>query len=216
MAEVLITLGIIGVVAAITLPVLINKYQHTVLKNRAKKAYSTIYQAYYKSLADLEFSNNCLYEAGGAYTADCIQLKEQLLKNLKVIKYCKKGYEEGCIIAYRGNDDVIKDRYKDSDISEDELNEKIDYFKKNCGYTSAEIKNYSAFILSDGLTVILRNPAYFAIDTNGPQGPNKWGYDLFIIYAFFPDMKNFYLRADGRGCSITEKGGSTLFKMLQE
>lgn len=92
---------------------------------------------------------------------------------------------------------------------------KLTTFKKNCGYTTAEIKDYSAFILSDGLSVIQGNPSYFAIDTNGPQGPNKWGYDLFIILAIFHDMKNFYLRADESGCGITEKGGSTLFQKLQ-
>ena len=45
LAEVLITLGVIGVVAALTLPALINKYQKVVIKNRFKKAYSLVSQA---------------------------------------------------------------------------------------------------------------------------------------------------------------------------
>ena len=45
LAEVLITLGIIGVVAAITLPTVINKAQSMILKNQFKKAYSTFYNA---------------------------------------------------------------------------------------------------------------------------------------------------------------------------
>ena len=37
MAEVLITLGIIGIVAAMTLPALVAKYQKNVTSNRLKK-----------------------------------------------------------------------------------------------------------------------------------------------------------------------------------
>ena len=45
LAEVLITLGIIGVVAAMTLPVLIAKYQNQVKTTRLKKFYTTFAQA---------------------------------------------------------------------------------------------------------------------------------------------------------------------------
>lgn len=46
LSEVLITLGIIGVVAAMTLPVLQQKIQQEIYKNRWKKAYAEINQAY--------------------------------------------------------------------------------------------------------------------------------------------------------------------------
>lgn len=45
LAEVLITLGIIGVVAAITMPTIIGKTQKTTIENRLKHFYSTINQA---------------------------------------------------------------------------------------------------------------------------------------------------------------------------
>ncbi len=45
LAEVLITLGIIGIVAALTLPALITKYQKQVTVNRLKHAYSILSQA---------------------------------------------------------------------------------------------------------------------------------------------------------------------------
>ena len=45
LAEVLITLGIIGIVAAMTLPSLIANYQKKVTVNRLKQAYSMINQA---------------------------------------------------------------------------------------------------------------------------------------------------------------------------
>ncbi len=46
LAEVLITLGIIGIVAAMTLPTLVGKYQEKVTITRLKKAYSILSQAY--------------------------------------------------------------------------------------------------------------------------------------------------------------------------
>ena len=45
LAEVLITLGIIGVVAALTMPVLIQNHRNTVVETRLKKFYSAINQA---------------------------------------------------------------------------------------------------------------------------------------------------------------------------
>ena len=45
LAEVLITLGIIGIVVALTMPALIANYQKMVLKNQFKHAYSLVSQA---------------------------------------------------------------------------------------------------------------------------------------------------------------------------
>ena len=45
LAEVLITLGVIGVVAAITMPMLIQNHQKHVTENRLKKSFSTLNQA---------------------------------------------------------------------------------------------------------------------------------------------------------------------------
>ena len=45
LAEVLITLGIIGVVATMTIPIVINKYRSYVLEVQFKKAYSNLSQA---------------------------------------------------------------------------------------------------------------------------------------------------------------------------
>lgn len=54
LSEVLITLGIIGVVAAITLPTLIQNYQKTVWVNQLKESYSILSQGFQKMLADDE------------------------------------------------------------------------------------------------------------------------------------------------------------------
>ena len=52
LAEVLITLGIIGVVAAMTMPALIQNYRNQVVETRLKKFYSTMNQAIAMSIKD--------------------------------------------------------------------------------------------------------------------------------------------------------------------
>ncbi len=52
LAEVLITIGIIGVVAALTIPVLIQNYKKHVVETRLQKFYSEINQALYRSWID--------------------------------------------------------------------------------------------------------------------------------------------------------------------
>ena len=52
LAEVLVTLSIIGVVAAMTMPILIKNYQKHVLVNQLKKSYSVISQIFNKMMAD--------------------------------------------------------------------------------------------------------------------------------------------------------------------
>ena len=57
LAEVLITLGIIGVVAAMTMPSLIANYQKKVWVNQLKKSVSVLEQGFQKMLADDDVDN---------------------------------------------------------------------------------------------------------------------------------------------------------------
>lgn len=52
LAEILITLGIIGVVASLTIPALIQNYRNHVVETRLKKFYTTFNQALLRSVAD--------------------------------------------------------------------------------------------------------------------------------------------------------------------
>ena len=61
LAEVLITLGIIGVVAAMTMPSLIHKFQNKVLETQYKKAVSIVSQAILKAKADYGLDNFAQY-----------------------------------------------------------------------------------------------------------------------------------------------------------
>ena len=63
MAEVLITLGIIGIVAAMTLPAVIKKYQEVQFKSAYKKAYSELSQVFQEALLNQEFTRTKSYDA---------------------------------------------------------------------------------------------------------------------------------------------------------
>ena len=102
LAEVLITLGIIGVVAALTLPTLIQNHQKQVYVTQLKKAYSNISNAYNQianeegvtewsqtCLTDWTENNNCLHKLAK-------QMKAINTKDFDVTcsaDWCKYGYD---------------------------------------------------------------------------------------------------------------------------
>lgn len=88
LAEVLITLGIIGVVAALTLPVIIEHHNKKVVETRLEKVYSTMNQAI--SMAELDYGDR------ETWFADLSNIDEQkawiekyILPYLKYNKFSK-------------------------------------------------------------------------------------------------------------------------------
>ena len=65
LAEVLITLGIIGVVSALTMPSLINEIQDRQFIAKWKKAYSIISNAVYSASEEYEFCKGTFIEYSG-------------------------------------------------------------------------------------------------------------------------------------------------------
>ena len=197
LAEVLITLGIIGVVAAMTMPSLIQNYQEKVLANQFKKSYSMFSQVLNQVLVDNDMSvPSCYYnqhQTSYDFSA-CNEVSAAVLKKLNVVKTCeKKSYENGCIPKYSG----LKQSYLQ-------------------GFTQDWILNHSkSYVLADG-TIILEYgddafPAIFAIDINGKKAPNKWGYDLF---SFWTISNGGYYILQGTYYSV-EDGGKTTNQMMK-
>lgn len=86
LAEVLITLAIVGVVAALTMPTLINKCQDIVLENQRKVAISKLSQA-----LGILYAKDQLGEI-----ADADDMATAFSKIMNVVKVCKKGNISGC------------------------------------------------------------------------------------------------------------------------
>ena len=177
LAEVLITLGIIGVVAAITLPSVINHYKKKVLSEQFKKSYATLANAYEKAKADLGYANECYYDYDYHLVneSDCKELNKNIENNLKIVKTCiNNAVQNGC----------ISDEMKG--INKIKLPTGSDIKISNYGlFNENYIKNYDyVFVISDGTTVVhyQRNVrALYLVDINGKKGPNMWGYDIYAL-----------------------------------
>jgi len=99
LAEVLITLGIIGVVAAITMPTLIAKHQERVTVNRLQQVYSLLNQATQRMLQD----EATTIDSFGADADERINKYVELLpKYLNVVKICPIGDRECVPFEYKG------------------------------------------------------------------------------------------------------------------
>ena len=233
LAEVLITLGIIGVVAAITIPTLIAKYQLKEGTVALKKEISVLNQAAAKVVVDFGSVPECYSWLNSPYppmgnclkrdergaciqwgdddgnprpsdylgrSTECSSYNKVLLQNLKIIKTCSRSYYDGCTVAYKGYEDVLKE--KNDKLTDDEL-----YIQTQgrANLRAERIKELPAIVLADGSIIIQYTyPREIIIDVNGKHGPNKWGYDLFYVILYgAPDKGLFYKPA----ASLVEKGG---------
>lgn len=160
LAEVLITLGVIGVVAAITMPTLIQKHQEQVTVNKVKKFYSVMSQAYISVSNEygypLEWGNTTSHREAST------RLAERFKPYLRILKDC--GYEEGCF---------VNAKYKHADGSES-----INFLADN-KYRYMMILNDGSAIAIMGTNTNRTLGIYY--DINGTKGPNQFGRDLFQI-----------------------------------
>ncbi len=174
LAEVLITLGIIGIVAAMTLPTVINNSRNKQLEAGLKRSYSLISQA-----LDLYQA-----EIGERITPDTKGVKKQLLKYIKTARDCGQGSESTeealakvCIPNYvnTGSTEKNSTKYKTFNGS---TNINLGYFDDG------------QFVMTDGSLVLLENrifegrdnKLYISVDVNGfNKNPNRLGHDLFMF-----------------------------------
>ena len=220
LAEILITLGIIGIVAALTIPTLISKYQEKVLENQFKKSYAILNQALLSAQSQFGYLPKCYYpwEGGNlAEMSDCRQLTANFLASLKITKTCKDhAYENGCIPEYRGVDDILKEQHKDDEDYDEDYWQ--DYATINCGgfNTDKILNNKTVYNLADGTILFFfsnNSCVITAMDINGMKGPNKWGYDLYAL-TIRSDGNRF--RFGFTGCSSVEEGGKSFYQMYKE
>ena len=220
LAEVLITLGIIGIIAAMTLPSLINKAEKMILKNQFKKTYSILTQALLKSEIDYGSTPECYYGlkdssatsgiTDNGASLECDAFAKIFLKNLNVIATCKNNAYPSCIPKYEGFDTMAI--ANNPDLSEEEA---LEIVRGQPGLYQEKILYYNpAYVLADGSIIIsysVFSPKLFAIDINGKKGPNKWGYDLFAFFTARNQKTNLVLIGTPY---LVEKGGITTKDMI--
>lgn len=100
LAEVLITLGIIGVVAAMTIPTLMAQHKKTVLVSRLKKVYSTVSNAIVTSQSENGFVKE--WDLGTEYSKANLKrvVDTYFLPYFKVIKVVESKTDNGSYATY--------------------------------------------------------------------------------------------------------------------
>ena len=155
LAETLITLGIIGVVAAITLPTLVQKYRSYVLHQQFLKSYSALSQAVLQMKAETGDENlkqkYATYDPVAERYPNANEFYKEFDKYMKVVK--------------------VVPRYSIQNYTATAVNDKNDW-----GYRPV-------YVLPDGSSygrLVNGSVIAFIIDANGPdQGPNRYGFDVF-------------------------------------
>lgn len=188
LAEVLIILGIIGVVAEMTIPTLIANYQKTIYITGVKKAYSEFYAA----LTDLSQDKDC----GGdlactglfALNTNSDTFGKELAKHFRIVKNCGIAKNLGCWppITYQNYDKIPANHYNSFDnvdsykfITADGMS----YYVANSAISGAGYEDCK-YDRSSGVTGQMKNICgVFFVDVNGPKGgPNIIGRDTFIFW----------------------------------
>ena len=201
LAEVLITLVIIGVIAALTIPTAINNTKEQELKSQFAKAYSTILQTIRKTETNNYFGYvECYYndDESGYKSAQCISFYNAAFsKNVQVQKVCQNNsLANGCIPEYKTY----------STGSSHEL------------YTKNSIENNNrSYVLANGIIIIPYSTTWsmplFLVDINGHKGPNAYGKDLFSFIIRRSYDKGLYI-APGGGINPVS-GGKTTEEMIK-
>ena len=214
LAEVLVTLGIIGVVAAMTLPTIIDNSRNKQLESALKKSYSIINQA----LDLYQAQNGERIKSDGSFAY--LQLKPVFIKYFQVARDCGYGFDSIHSCIRRGTSGSKNDQT-------------TDLYKTLNGYNmNTSMFDEGAFVLLDGSIIFIQNgtvdiPLIISVDVNGyNKRPNKLGHDLFM---FMIDEKGTLLPLGVKGsiynnpetfCSPTSKnylnGAACTYKALTE
>ena len=172
LAEVLITLGIIGVVAALTLPSVVQNYQKRSLEVATQKFYSVMSQAIKQYMADEGVDD---------------------LRQSSLI-----GYDDDSDEVITAKNDEFFKKYLKAQICEDGCF--ADNYKTQTGETSYAIGKSAdhaiegRYLLPDGMVVFasgygalgdIYTPGCIYVDVNGRKGPNKIGYDLWSMSVYY-------------------------------
>ena len=173
LAEVLITIGIIGVVAAMTLPTLIGNYQKKQVISRLKKAFSEYAQAMQMAqvengtldtwalMPSSDFNNNQLEQS--KYFGE-----KYLFPNIKTLNTCIPTSSECWAddVKNLNNESMTNPHFTN------QLTDKAISFITPAGYS------VYYWLHSNG------NGMWYTVDVNGPKNrPNQIGKDIFAFGA---------------------------------
>ena len=196
LAEVLITLGIIGIVAAMTLPTIIQKQQEKVAITRLKQTYSILANAALMAINDYgtvdnwcSISGNYDDEYWGSVEGCSERQKDIMIKYLKNIRICdgiSTYAKDACFASEYKNrftESIWRVDYKRYSIVL--ANGVSVYFNSSNGDGYGEWwckANVNTGSLNDAQ--YQRTCGTMVVDINGNKRPNRDGEDLFVFKVY--------------------------------
>ncbi len=170
LAEVLITLAIIGVVAALTIPTVVRNYKKQETVTRLKKVYSALSNTTNLAIAEHGPIESWVITCSGGF-------------------HCANNFAKVYMIPYLK---VAKDCYDASNTT------KCDYPYYNLNSSTPRTwiaASYTTFYLNDGTFIrvwvggLTNSMGLIYIDLNGPKKPNTFGKDMFVF--------DYYIQGNG-------------------
>ena len=157
-SEVLVTLGIIGVLAALTMPTLIKETTYTTLVTQSKKSYSTLLNALNSYKMDSGYGNYTDLISGSSN-----DVLDKLEPYIKYLKKCGDTTHGGCF-----------------DYSTD--------YNNGLGTRGFDNHYAKAILADGTTIAIATSATYIDIwfDANGNKKPNMWGVDIWW-FKIYPD-----------------------------
>jgi len=201
LAEVLLTLGIIGVVAAMTIPTVVENNQKTQYVTALKKFYSNFNQVLVQYSAD----NGCVgdLKCTGLFDANYYtpeDVGKVLASYFNIAKQCGPGVS-GCFPAFSwsfdgssGKDDFLNSMESASlFITKDGMAFFINRQPGNC---ANDFSSGTAYGWPSVTGDMKQHCGSLYADVNGFKGPNNFGRDVFLFYI-----------TNGRGPKLYPAGG---------
>ena len=212
LAEVLITLGIIGIVAEMTIPTLINQTQDAEFKAGMKKAFSVLAQTQTAIAADNGSSfvyslSACDTAIGSTSGATC--LKDVFKDKIKYTKECAGGASYGSANCFPDTSTIkllsgtiqTNNFYLDPSVRAGFINpdgSAMTFYMWDSTCSSTYGDTTPGFC------------AFVTVDVNGFKKPNTWGKDIYEFAIFANTIRPFYAAmAGGDDCNVAPNNGYT-------
>jgi prepilin-type N-terminal cleavage/methylation domain-containing protein len=156
LAEVLITLGIIGVVAALTIPIIKNEIDNAQYKSAYKKSYADLSQAFSKTIND----KSLIIVWGN--TASTTSVWAVIKDAFKVAKECTPANLNEC---WQDGDKVCSGVCSGGSAG-------LPAVGTSSSFIDASGRSWAQYTISEPI---------FLVDTNGFKEPNKFGKDRWMF-----------------------------------
>lgn len=223
LAEILITLGIIGIVAAMTIPTILNNILDAQLKTAWKKEYSMFSQAVSQAANDNGGSLK------GIWTTDTTAMGDSLINTFSdYLKFARKCYSRDFVSApeqtnkcWHSTSGSLAAHYMKGNI--------LNGYGNDYGNASGGILNDGTLILFYGFQGVVGDgtcpgplcTTTIYVDVNGYKKPNIVGKDIFRIYVLENSIKPYGAAGDttyplSTDCASTGFGFGCSAKYLTE